>query len=255
MELNHFAVPHYRINRSSAKISELPEVAAIDPTASFIIAHNGRNYKVSGTTLLTVISNAIIALGGGSETLDPLTLPISTATQQALNGKANLVHTHEMSQVNGLVSYITDAIDLAISGLSFAAVNHTHTIQNITGLQTVLDGKALADDIPPILESIANLATDKADVTTVTQIQASITNLVTLINNKASQTDLTSLTNVVNDLIATVSSLSTSEHVHAIADITGLTTELAEYASSITALNTRLTTVEGNYVVSGAAQW
>lgn len=255
MELNHFAVPHYRINRSSAKISELPEVAAIDPTASFVIAHNGRNYKVSGTTLMTVISNAIIALSSGSETLNPLALPISTATQQALNDKANLVHTHEISHVNGLASYVTDAINLAISGLSFAAVSHTHAIGDVTDLQTVLDSKALADDIPPILESIANLATDKADVTTVTQIQASITNLVTLINNKASQTDLTSLTDVVNDLIATVSGLSTSEHVHAIADITGLVDELAGLASAITALDTRLTAVEENYVVSGVAQW
>jgi hypothetical protein len=255
MELNHFSVPHYRINRSSAKISELPEVAAIDPAALFIIAHNGRNYKVSGTTLMTVISNAIIALGSGSETLDPLTLPIGTATQQALNGKANLVHMHEISHVNGLVSYITDAINLAISGLSFAAVSHTHPIQSITGLQTVLDSKAIATDIPPILQSITNLTTSKADAITVAQIQTSISNLVTLINNKASQTDLTSLTNVVNDLITTVSGLSTSEHVHDIADITGLTAELAVYASSISALSTRLTAVEDKYVMSGAVQW
>ena len=255
MELNHFSVPHYRVIRSSAKISELPVATGIDPAALFPIAHNGRNYTVSGAVLITVINNAITALNAGGETLDPLLLPISNATQQALNGKANLSHTHEIEQINGLVAYITNAINLAIAGLSYSPVTHNHPIQQVTGLQDALDAKALASAIPPILQAIADLESRKAEGSTVTQIQTSISNLVTLINNKASQTDLTALTNVVNNLIQTVSNLSATEHVHAIADITGLTAELASYAAAITALSNRLALVESEYVKSGATQW
>lgn len=255
MSLNHFAVPHYRVNRSSAKISELPGVEGIDPTAKFLIAHNGRNFSVTGATLITVISNAVIALGGGVDNFDPLGLPISTATLQALNGKANVNHTHEISHVNGLALYVTNAINVALAGLSYAAVNHTHAIADTLGLQAALDARALSSDIPPILQSISNLTTNKADVSTVTQIQASIANLVTLINQKASQTDLTALTNVVNGLINTVNNLSPTEHNHEISDVSGLASELAQYSAAISGLVEKVTTIEGNYVVSGAAQW
>lgn len=255
MSLNHFAVPHYRVNRSSAKISELPGLEAIDPAAKFIVAHNGRNFSVTGSTLITVISNAVIALGGGVDSFDPLGLPVSTATQQALNGKANTNHTHEISHVNGLAVYVTNAINVALAGLSYAALNHTHAIADVVGLQTALSAKALASDIPPILEALANLTTDKANVSTVTQIQTSIANLVTLINQKASQTDLTALTNVVNGLIQTVNNLSPTAHSHQISDVTGLATELAQYAAAIGTLVETVTTIEGNYVVSGVTQW
>ena len=287
MPLDNFAVPHYRINRSSAKISDLPTVTVLDNGAKFILAHGGHNYSVTAATIITVISNAVLALGGGADSFDPLTLPINTATLDALNNKANLSHTHEINQVNGLATYVTNAINLAISGLSYASSNHQHTVGEVTGLQLVLDSKALASDIPPILQSISALTTSKADADTVTQIQTSISTLLTLVNSKASQADLTALTDVVatkasqstlttlgdavatkasqadlsalttvvNSLIQTVAGLANSTHVHAMSDITGLTTELNNIANSVANLSSVVSNISSQYVISGAVQW
>lgn len=261
MSLNNFAVPHYRINRSSAKISELPSVSIIDNGAKFIIAHNDQNYSVTGATLITVIASAVIALGGGGgggsggATFDPLLLPISNATQTALNGKANISHTHEISQINGLATYVTDAINLAIAGLTYSTPAHAHSISDVTNLQSTLNAKALASDIPPIVQAIANMQSSKADATVVTQIQNSISGLLTTINAKASQSDLSSLSAVVTSLITTVGGKANTTHGHAISDVTGLTAELAQYSTAISNLSTRIGTVEGNYVISGASQW
>lgn len=255
MSLNNFAVPHYRINRSSAKISDLPVVEIIDNGAKFIIAHNGRNYSVTGNTLITVIANAVLALGGGADSFDPLLLPINTATQTALNGKANISHTHEISHVNGLAGYVTNAIDLAIAGLSFATPSHTHSISEVVDLQTTLNAKALASDIPPIVEAISAMQLSKADATVVAQIQASINGLLTAISAKAAQSDLSSLSGVVTSLITTVGGKANTIHSHAISDITGLSVELAQYSTAIANLNTKINNIESAYVISGATQW
>lgn len=55
-----------------------------------------------------------------------------TGLQTALNGKANTTHSHIIGDVTGLQT--------ALDGK--AATSHTHTIGNITGLQTALDAKA-----------------------------------------------------------------------------------------------------------------
>ena len=62
---------------------------------------------------------------------------------EALAGKADATHTHEINQVDGLQT--------ALDGKSptthnhngvYAASSHTHTIANITNLQSTLNGKA-----------------------------------------------------------------------------------------------------------------
>lgn len=54
------------------------------------------------------------------------------AVGTALNGKADLSHTHTTANVTGL--------DTALSGK--AAASHTHTTANVTGLDTALAGKS-----------------------------------------------------------------------------------------------------------------
>ncbi|MBK3757040.1 phage tail fiber domain-containing protein [Stutzerimonas frequens] len=82
-----------------------------------------------------VAAKANLGMGNVDNTSD-LDKPISTATQQALDalqsGKANATHSHSITQVSGLQS----ALD------SKAASVHSHAISDVTGLQTALDGKA-----------------------------------------------------------------------------------------------------------------
>lgn len=76
-------------------------------------------------------ARANLGLGNVDNTSDA-NKPISTATQTALNGKANTSHTHAVADVSGLQS--------ALDGK--AAASHGHAIADVTGLQAALDGKA-----------------------------------------------------------------------------------------------------------------
>jgi lysophospholipase L1-like esterase len=79
----------------------------------------------------TGITKSHVGLGNVDNTSDSAK-PVSTATQTALNGKANVGHSHSTADVTGL--------DTALAGK--ADTGHTHTTANITGLDTALAGKA-----------------------------------------------------------------------------------------------------------------
>jgi hypothetical protein len=81
-----------------------------------------------GTKLLWQDAGA----GGGVWGTITGTLSDQTDLQQALNGKAALVHSHAIADVTGLQA--------ALDGK--AALSHTHAIADVTGLQAALDGKA-----------------------------------------------------------------------------------------------------------------
>lgn len=84
---------------------------------------------------------------GGLEVSGVLTAPtpstsdnstkIATTAFVKAQGYLSGAHTHSISDVTGLQS----ALDGKAAVGSFAAVNHTHTISNITGLQSALDSK------------------------------------------------------------------------------------------------------------------
>lgn len=58
----------------------------------------------------------------------------------ALSGKADTSHTHSIANVTGLQT----ALDGKQASGSYAAATHTHVISDVTGLQTALDGKQAA---------------------------------------------------------------------------------------------------------------
>lgn len=151
MSLNTFAVPQYRIVRSSAKISELPTVTVLDNGAKFLIAHNNRNWSIEAGTIVTVVANAVLALGGGTNSFDPLLIPINTATQNALNQKAAVGHTHQIEDVNGLAAYVTSAINLAISGLSYASITTRTPLVRSLGCKVSSMQKHLRPTFRPFL--------------------------------------------------------------------------------------------------------
>lgn len=62
----------------------------------------------------------------------------STDLTNALKGKADTSHTHEISNVNGLQA----ALNGKQPSGSYAASEHTHQIADVENLQTALDGKA-----------------------------------------------------------------------------------------------------------------
>ncbi|WP_423373199.1 tail fiber domain-containing protein [Stenotrophomonas maltophilia] len=116
-------------------------------------------------------TKAQVGLGNVDNTAD-LDKPISTATQTALDGKANTSHTHAVSDVTGLQS--------ALDGK--AAASHTHTITNVTGLQAALDGKAAASHTHAI---------------------ADVTGLQTALDAKAALAPTVLTSENLNDVVAT----------------------------------------------------
>ena len=77
-----------------------------------------------------------------------------TALQSAVNGKANAVHTHQISDVanlqtaldgksnTGHTHVISDVAGLQTALNGKADTQHTHTIANVANLQSALDGKS-----------------------------------------------------------------------------------------------------------------
>ena len=83
--------------------------------------------------------------------------PVSTATATALAGKANTTHTHSISNVTGLQT----ALNGKQAAGSYAAASHTHTIANVSGLQGALDAKANSTN-PSISGQIIQSSADDA---------------------------------------------------------------------------------------------
>jgi len=136
--------------------------------------------SVAGKTGAVTLVKADVGLSNVDNTSD-LNKPISTATQTALDGKANTSHTHTASNVTDFNEAAQDAVGTILTDsteIDFtyndatpsitasivagsidetkldASVNasldladtasqpgHTHTIANVTGLQTALDNK------------------------------------------------------------------------------------------------------------------
>ena len=114
----------------------------------------------------------------------------TTALEEQINGKAPLVHEHEINDVNGLQEqidskatvgheHLMEQVDGLLNALydkadkssvndaltGKAAVNHTHVIDNITGLQTALNSKANASDVASTVSVL-----EQADVSLQNQI-------------------------------------------------------------------------------------
>lgn len=104
------------------------------------------NAQVAGLTKTSV------GLGNVDNTSDA-NKPVSSATQTALNGKANTSHTHTVANVTGLQAgldakantvhghAIADVTGLQADLDGKASASHTHTIANVTGLQAALDDR------------------------------------------------------------------------------------------------------------------
>lgn len=96
--------------------------------------NNGRVLRAgatAGSMSWSDFNKTDVGLGNVDNTADA-DKPISTATQTALDAKANSSHVHAISGVTGLQTALDSKANLV----------HTHAFTDIPGLQTAIDGKA-----------------------------------------------------------------------------------------------------------------
>lgn len=112
-------------------ISEITNLqASLNAKENTIAAGSAAQYYRGDKTFQTLDKSAV-GLGNVDNTSDA-NKPISNATQSALNGKANILHGHAISDVSGLQT--------ALDGK--APTSHSHAISDVTNLQSSLNDKA-----------------------------------------------------------------------------------------------------------------
>ncbi len=120
--------------------------------------------SVAGRTGAVVLAKADVGLGNVDNTTD-LNKPISTATQTALNGKANTAHTHAISDVTGLAAGL--AALAALAGATFTGDVAFNTRATFARAQTAVEPTlARANDYGQVIAANTRLCVTQGTVTT-----------------------------------------------------------------------------------------
>lgn len=162
------------------RITELPQLDSMSLEAELPIAHDGVTYRIK----LRNIKEMVAGEAAGTFTKEYIGLdkvdntpdaekPISTATQAALDDKADKTHSHTVEQVSGLKTTL-DALQSDLDGLvkdmaGKAATGHGHAISDITGLAAELSGKATEDYVTETVSSVVSEAVK--NVVTINKIE------------------------------------------------------------------------------------
>lgn len=114
------------------------------------------------TGTVTGVTKAHVGLGNVDNTSD-LNKPISTATQTALNGKANTTHTHTKSQITDLGAASETVAGLVELATTAEASTGTDTARAVTpaGVKAALD--ALVGAAPSLLNTLDEIAAALGD--------------------------------------------------------------------------------------------
>ena len=170
-------------------------------------------------------------------------------------------HTHEMSDVNGLLTSlsgkasvqhihnVSDILELSTLLLKKSDVSHHHNIDDITNLTSTLLNKASISDLnsrAPLTHT--HTFSDISGLLSEFAKYASIEYVDTSIANKANISDLV---NKVTDVqLATgLASKAAISHNHSLSDITGLTTKLSSVDSAIATLSSAIANLPTNTTV------
>ena len=203
----------------------------------WLVANDSGWGKIDNTDAVTSVAGKIGAVSltksdvglENVENTSDANKPISNPTQTALDGKSNTNHNHAIADVSGLQLSLNTKSDIShdhawneITGkptsftpathnhdTAYSAVGHTHTIANITSLQSSLDGKAatthshsdlatnafvndkianLIDNAPSVLDTLDKLSKALGDDPNFATTAANN------IGNKADKTDFNSHT-------------------------------------------------------------
>ena len=193
-------------------------------------------HQLVDAATISGIVNADIA--ASAAIVDTKLAQISTANKVAqsavtnlttdLAGKAASSHTHDDRY------YTETEIDNKLSGLPVSG--HTHTIANVTNLQTTLDGKQASGSYAPATgiaqSAVTNLTTDLAGKapTSHTHTIANVTNLQTTLDGKQASGSYAPSTGIAPSAITGTAVITTDSrlsdartpttHTHSASDIT-----------------------------------
>ena len=130
-------------------ISGLPEGTDLTGDELLPIVQNGVTRRIFINKLKQVITKESLGLDKVNNTPDT-EKPVSGPQQQALDGKADKVHPHEITDVNGLEDSLAGK----------AARRHGHELTDVSGATEALDAKAdkvhphVAADVTDLDEAI-----------------------------------------------------------------------------------------------------
>ena len=132
------------------KISELPDLGTYNADAVMPVSFNGETFKLKLSEIRQlvvgqgVVTKSTLGLDRVDNTLDS-EKPVSTAQAEEFLKKADKVHTHELSDVNGLTLSLsgiqTDVANLVKALAGKADTAHTHDISAVTNLQAELNSR------------------------------------------------------------------------------------------------------------------
>lgn len=232
------------------KLSETDFADNITGTEFIPFFENKNNGYFRLSKLKTFITKQDIGLGNADNTAD-IDKPISTLTQQALNGKANLSHTHNYSDVENLNVYIDSLVDPKLTWnnikdkpLQFIPVAHSHEVSDINQLSTLLASKSdvshthSPEDLEinvkvvmnPVLDDYARLNHNHTSAHITDFSSAVIATVQPSLDNK-SDTNHTHIE--FSNLVSSVGGKADAAHTHEIIEVVGL-------SSAISNINTAL---------------
>lgn len=156
------------------------------------------------------------------------TQPVNTITglQTALDNKSDLGHNHDLLYLPvGYTGFDT----------RYSLINHPHTIGEVAGLQTILDGLAMPLGGWPITSvnglnlSLAGKAplSHNQTISTIDGLQLALDTLTAaVVTLPIAVADVTNLQTSLNDLSTSIAGKALAIHTHVISDVVGLGTQL-----------------------------
>ena len=135
-------------NTTSSISFRTPAQVRFDIQAEPAFAPGNTTQYLRGDKSWQTLDKSAVGLSNVDNTSD-LAKPVSTLTQDALNQKSNLGHTHSTTDITNLASYTgfdSRYFTKAEQNILFAAAVHGHTIGEISGLQDELDNRILETD-------------------------------------------------------------------------------------------------------------
>jgi len=227
-----------------SNLLQLNALTSAPELAEVYVVYNRQDYRMTLATLVSLVTKSSLGLDRVNNTSD-LDKPVSSATQTALNLKANSNAVPTIEAFNQLANSLQNYISLG--QLNDAIDQITAALNNYTTASQV--NSAINIALSPVNQSLAQLSSElQAQQQRLSQLetlqQNNITRVVldealalvrqdtqTLINDQAASVNatITQLTNQINQinqsLVAVNAALASKadvDHTHAISEIEGL---------------------------------